>query len=212
MKNKPGVVLTLLLFCITLCHGSTAIQWGSASMGTYPLSDNYFLGITSPNEWVFGIEVIVTITPDKTKAVLQNSLKNYLTADSALLVQVGYNTPIDASLFLTSSGSFFNAYSSSGGHITEADLTIDFNDSIFLAFTMGGFNSVENTFYCYWYGWLELCYDKTGVHIVDKTVPMTTGSGIYAGTYNVVPEPSTALLALSGVALLFYNRRRTRKG
>ena len=86
-------------------------------------------------------------------------------------------------------------------------MTINLNETILVAFAFGSF--IGDDFYSAWLGWVELCYCDDGVHIVNNTVPMTTGPGIFAGTYNIIPEPSCALLTLSGVALLL-SRRRTR--
>ena len=69
------------------------------------------------------------------------------------------------------------------------------------------------------YGWVELGYDGTNVFIVNGIMGSameTTGLGIYAGTGNVfgdsaIPEPASALLAFSGVALLLRRRRKKEK-
>jgi len=53
-------------------------------------------------------------------------------------------------------------------------------------------------------------YDGEYVFVHDSAVA-SYQIGIYAGIYNVVPEPSTALLALSGVALLLRRRRQKEK-
>jgi len=59
------------------------------------------------------------------------------------------------------------------------------------------------------YGWAELVYDGTTLSLVDSAAE-TTGVGIYTGTYNEIPEPYTAGLALTGFAVMAIRRRLRR--
>ena len=59
----------------------------------------------------------------------------------------------------------------------------------------------------YFYGWVELGYKNGDIYIVNSAMELT-GLGMLAGTGTVIPEPSTALLALSGIALLLLRRRK----
>ena len=197
-----------VLFAISVCNGAT-VQWCDAVLGPHGSTANYMFGLHSTDGFIFGMEITILISPDKSEAVMQNTLKNYLAADAALLVQVDFGTPINNELFKGSSGSFFNAYTSTK-HITETDLTIKLNETIILAFAIGAVSPYDGIFYTGIYGWLELCYDDSGVRIVDDVVPMTTDSGIFAGTYTIIPEPSTSGLALAGLGLLFRRRRESR--
>ena len=86
----------------------------------------------------------------------------------------------------------------------------DFSHTVFLAFAFYQTTVFDDEIVSWWidyYGWIEFGFDGSEVYIRNSAVE-TTGQGLYAG---VVPEPSTLLLALSGVALLLCNRRRTRK-
>ncbi len=58
------------------------------------------------------------------------------------------------------------------------------------------------------YGWAALLWDGTELTLVDSAAE-TTGVGIYAGTYDAIPEPSTAGLLLVGIAAFVLRRRRT---
>jgi len=60
------------------------------------------------------------------------------------------------------------------------------------------------------YGWAALLWDGTELTLVDSAAEMS-GVGLYAGTYNAIPEPSAAGLLLVGVAALVVRRRHTRR-
>ena len=60
------------------------------------------------------------------------------------------------------------------------------------------------------YGWAALLWDGTELTLVDSAAE-TTGVGIYAGTYDAIPEPAVAGLLLVGLAVLTMRRRHTRR-
>ncbi len=57
------------------------------------------------------------------------------------------------------------------------------------------------------YGWAALRWDGAALTLVDSAAE-TTGVGIYAGTYDAIPEPATAGLLLAGIAAALLRRRR----
>ena len=59
----------------------------------------------------------------------------------------------------------------------------------------------------YVYGWASLLWDGTELTLVDSAAE-TTGVGIYAGTYDAIPEPTSAGLLLAGIAAALLRRRR----
>ena len=64
------------------------------------------------------------------------------------------------------------------------------------------------------YGWASLLWDGTELTLVDSAAE-TTGVGIYAGTYDAIPEPTSAGLLLAGIAAALLRcrpRRRSRIG
>ena len=62
----------------------------------------------------------------------------------------------------------------------------------------------------YIYGWAALLWNGTTLALVDSAAE-TTGVGIYAGTYDAIPEPTTVGLLLAGLAILAVRRRRMRR-
>ena len=57
------------------------------------------------------------------------------------------------------------------------------------------------------YGWASLLWDGTELTL-EGSAAETTGVGLYAGTYNAIPEPATAGLLLAGIAAALLRRRR----
>ena len=76
-------------------------------------------------------------------------------------------------------------------------------NTIMLAFALSRWNETGD--YIDYYGWFEMGYNGEEVYIVNSAMSEAKYGGIYAG---VIPEPSTALLALSGCALFFLRRRK----
>jgi len=186
-----------------MCHGN-AVEWGVAVFGYKGISPGiYGFGVILPTNGAgTDLEIKVTTTPWET--TLKNTLESYTLGYGIVLLQVDYNTLIDQDLLLNSSDPFFNTYGSSGERISQTDVKISLYETVYLAFAWGGLGSDL----C---GWVALTYDDTGVHLVDSAMDMTR-QGIYAGTGITVPESSTALLALSGLAVLCLRRRKRQEG
>ena len=130
-------------------------------------------------------------------------------SDDRIVVTTDYKSIINYDfLFNATDNVFFSSLYWQDTH----DLTIQWMESILLAFVLYDFN-VDYNEYCYYYGWFELTYglhEKTGINevYVSDSACDTLGRGMIAGTYNVIPEPSTTILAISGITLLFRRRRR----
>jgi len=193
--KKTLVFIAMSFVTIAVCYGG-AIYWDSATF-VHGGGNIFFLEIQEPTHGISAnADIEVTTLPNQ--AILKNNLKDYQLSYGILLLQVEYNTLIDYDLFVNSSDPFFNTYAPSGERISQTDVQIPLYETVYLAFSMSG-----------WLGWVEITYDDTGIHLGRNAMDMTW-SGIYAGTGIVVPEPSAALLALSGFSLLLL-RRRCRK-
>ena len=202
--KKVCFVCVLLLFSSTVCHGSS-VQWGVSGLGYEPTFNSDFLWVWEPD--TCSASASVKIMTSSGNAVIKNNLYLITAGYGMLLVQTEYDTLIDHSLFSNSSGSLFQAYDPLGGIISEKNVAISLYDTVFMAFAIGGIDYGTGEFIELWYGWVALTYDNQGVHVGSSAIE-TTGLGIYAGTGIVIPEPSSALLALSGLAVFLLRRRR----
>ena len=162
------------------------------------------------------------IVSDENQVILKNNgLDEYIAAWGMMALQTIYNTPIDRNLFWDPSAKFFQGYNSAGAPTSDVNLIIpkteeDLSNTVLLAFVVGYFGG-SHGYDDWWYGWIEFGYrDATGygdmeVYIVDSALSETIKQGIYAGRHAVIPEPSTALLALSGIALLLRRYRTSQE-
>lgn len=203
MRKKIYFVLMLILSVI-ICHGSV-VQWDEVSFGHW-FGNIYYLNVRTPDDGVIVFDIKVDLTTLPETAILINNLGYSTLGYGILLLQTDYNMLIDYELFTSSSGKLFQAYSPSGGAVTEANVEISLDNTIILAFVAGDYDSYDGEFWNAYYGWMEFGYtEKDGVHIVNAAINTTWYEGLRAG---VIPEPSCALLALSGVALLLRQRSR----
>ena len=192
----------MLLFSMTVCHGG-AVQWDTAGWGYDSFFNTQFLWVTAPDGG--GVGVGVEITSTYAQATIHNNLDWGTTGYAILLLQTDYNTWVDDDLFNHSFNPFFNKYTESWGVTSETNLSILLNETIIVAFAIGGLDYWSGEFLSEWYGWIEFGYTpKDGVYIANSGVE-TTGQGLYAG---VIPEPSTALLAMSGCVFMLLRRRK----
>ena len=153
----------------------------------------------------------VKVTTFGSQVILKNdSLEYFIPNWGMMLLQTTYNTFIDSTLFLDGSAKFFQGYDSKGNPTSGTNLIIpkteeDLSNTLLLAFVIGYFGG-SNGYDDWWYGWIEFGYIDGEVRILNSALEEVLRQGIRAG---VIPEPSTSLLALSGIALLL-RRRRTR--
>ena len=195
---KKTFVLGMLMFGFAINSHGGSIQWNVAQWG-YFFECDHLLAITAPDGTGTGLGV--EITSNLTQATLKNRVDVFVASYAILLLPTSHGTLIDQDLFSKTTDPFFNMYDSSGLPMSQTNLKIprtnpDLSNTFLLAFAIEG--SQNN-----WYGWIEFSYKNGEVYIENSAVE-TTGQGIYAG----VPEPSTALLWLSGCALLILRRRK----
>ena len=221
--KKLGCIFLLSLIAL-VCHGGPAVQWdiafwtgGNDSRLTIALilpspepPDPMF---PSHNVGYTHTDISKSFTPRQ--AVLNLNLLR--SSSFPLLLQTSYGTLIDHDFFHHSDDPFFQTYDpSTGGLVGETDLVIpktnkQLSNTVLLAFAFGYFDTDSSSYEAFVYGWIEFRYDGNDVFIVNSAATWDSGQGILAGTGTIVPEPSVALLALSGVALFLFQRRREKR-
>ena len=203
--KKSSIVFTLLLFT-TASHGGI-IQWNIAEW-YYDKSpfqlDEYVLEIYN------SIQFYSKVISSPEQADL-NNFRWLRTSYGCALLLTDYDTLIDYDLFANADYFFYQTSLNDpfpGDSKEFPSLVIpktedDLSNSIILAFALckGAGVGLEVDYY----GWIELGYDGEEVYILNSAMIDGMWSGIYAG---VIPEPSTALLAMSGCAILLLRRRK----
>ena len=216
MKIQMKVIVLCMLF-VSFCRGA-AVPW-DIGFGPVRYESEHAVGygfdLTAPNGDGIGFTGI-KVTKSAEEAILKNE-SNWglaLASHCMLLMETSRDVSIDYDFFFNSPGLFFQTYDYYTKEIqSETNLTIPAQESIFLAFAIAypPMPPLTTNYYVFWYGWMELVYDYNEKGVMDVFIRAsgieTTGRGIFAGTYTAVPEPSSAPLALSGVALLLRRRR-----
>ena len=213
MSRKLCFVFALL-FTVTVCRGGT-IYWDLVTWGLnhYGLPDMYLLDITTPDP--SGVTFRTDVDVDSPEQAILQRFRGGGTfaCGSSTILQVTHGTLVNHGLVSDDITGWFYQIPNENTSATP-DLMIPLTDSelsntVLLAFVLHCFdwtNLPEMEWY-YWYGWVELGYrDATGhgdmeVYIVASAM---SRDPLLAG---VIPEPSTALLALSGAVLLLRRSR-----
>ena len=197
MKKKLCLAGMLFLITVVDCYSSTVL-WNIVGWQYVP-GWNYGLGLTTPVGDGFGMSIqVITSTM---QATLVNTMEWQSAGIGIQLLLVTDGTLIDSALFSNWSGPFFQTYVPPGIPVSETDLIIHRYETVFLAFETTADYSTPS-----FYGWIAFTFEN-GIVSITSAIE-TTGQGIYAGTGTVVPEPSTALLAIVGLAALGLRRRK----
>jgi len=113
------------------------------------------------------------------------------------------DTIIDAE-FATNTTSFYSNFDPSD---LSGEIQMNHNEPFIMAFRLGGSEPSSYDIY----GWAELMYDGSDLHLLDSAAE-NDGVGIIAGQYVQVPEPSSVLLLTFGSgSILFYRRAKRRQ-
>ena len=204
MKKKPCFVL-VLLSSLAICHGAS-VQFGDfVTISSLPYLTGLSYLYMTINETGAGTALETQQLLDGSAMIINHT--EWVTLGNGLwLLEMQAGDVADYTSIFVDENIFFQSWAS-GHPFSDEPLAIPKTNSaedntVFLAFAFG-FEGNEWLDAWLRYGWIELGYDGTAVYIVNCAVE-TTGLGIIVG---VIPEPSPALLALSGLALLPRRRR-----
>jgi len=198
---KKLFFVSMLIMSATFCRGGT-IQWNVAGWGYQPDFNIHYLSLTTPIGGI-GISIDATFLPF---GILVNDLDNHTAGAAAIMLPISCGTWIDENLFNNSSDPFFNRYIPPGYPVSDTDLYIPLTNDLYSNTYLLAFVTFVGL-YDILYGWIELGYDGTDVIIVNSALN-TEGNGILAKRSSCIPEPSTALLTLSGITLFLLRRRK----
>ena len=203
--KKLSIVFTLLFFT-TASHGGI-IQWNIAEW--YYDKSPFHL-----DEYVFNINDFVEFYTKVVSSSDQANLENFrwvaLSYECTLLL-TSYGTLINYELFDSSDNFFYQTCLNFPFPVETSDFVDliipktedNLLNTIILAFALS--SGTDDGFEIKYYGWIEFGYDGEDVYILNSAMIDGMWSGIYAG---VIPEPSTALLAMSGCAFMLLRRRK----
>ena len=205
------MIMCLIALSAVLNCAASSVQWDV--IGYYPSSDGYY----------YYSDILGGISPYGGFAVyfqklVANGLGTTLSCDNDAGFFLGNNSSwwrvvdkgdvVDYNSMITPHDDYFSYYEN-GRPVGLYDIVLSRWDTVVLAFAAG----VDGYPYMLWdgapyfYGWVEIGYDGKDIFIVNSAME-TTRLGIYAGTGNVVPEPSTVLLTIMGLAAFGFRRRK----
>ena len=189
-----------LVFCLAVtCSPGATVQWPVATIFEEGFLSDYGLYVS------FGFAEDVRGTYAGYNIIAQSSLSATLSGQNwATLIsyphmwrQMNEGDLVDAASMIGNYHDYF--FCLWDGHYDDVfkPLTINQDQTVYLGFVIG-----------YMYGWVELGYDPTkgGVYVVGSAIDID-GDPIQIG---FIPEPSTALLALMGLAVFGLRRRKAR--
>ena len=184
--------LLLALMCAgTYTTKAANIIWPAVGLAGW-VSGYYMIGSDVSPIGYAGLDMLLTATAPDTATL---SAQTYTAGNVAIWFQTSLNSAVDANA-VSSASYFCNPLTGTLGSI---DVSID--QVFYIGFLLWGPDNI--------YGWASLIWDGTTLTLLDSAAE-TTGVGIFAGTYDPVPEPSAGCLLAAGLTALALRRRRRR--
>ena len=195
---KKSCLVFALIITTTVCRGAT-VDWGVAVFTQF--GDEAVLGVKSnllpePNYVHTGVFCYFIEEPWP---------KVTISAHSALLLS-------DTRWRLMQDGDWVNSSTTTPGSCDffaghgyddfawKQDIVLGYGESVYLGFVISSGSD--------FYGWVELGWDERGITVWDSAMDID-GAPIKIGS---IPEPSSAFLVLSGLAVLCLRRRKIHRG
>ncbi len=191
LSRLLSCLLGAVLFASARVYAATVV-WPGAHLTQK--TDDYYLIYTDAAGGAGGAGVFVLVEAGASDPALV--AEDATIAVGLIFYETDLGEPVDADA-VTAATPFAENLTYTMGSL---DMVVDeiFYLGFWLGDTPGGVDSI--------YGWVALVYDGTTLTLVDSAAE-TSGVGIYAGTYTPIPEPNTACLALTGLAVLVTGRR-----
>ncbi|NLL84747.1 MAG: PEP-CTERM sorting domain-containing protein [Lentisphaerae bacterium] len=202
MKSIPS--LSILVFALALNAAGAAVQWGVVSIIEFSwdgLNSDHALSVYPEGVMGGNIAGYVTTVKSSSQAILSGERGSTTASYGHMWRQLVYGDIVDQNSVMGDHGDYFFTFWD--GHYNDpvTDLIINKGEPTYLGFFIES-DAIDALF-----GWVALGYDGTKVYVIDSALE-TTGVGIYAGTYDAVPEPSVGLLLFAGATALLLRRRR----
>ena len=204
------MIMSLIILSVVQNCTASSVQWEvisyDPSQDGYEYESDTFRGRSPYGD--FAVYFQMELLPLSVTLSCDENASFFLGSNSSWWRVVYQGDVVDYNSMITPHDDYFSYYDN-GRPIGLYDIIFSRGNTVILAFAAGtdGYPFLPWNDAPYFYGWVEIGYNGQDIFIVNSAME-TTGLGIYAGTGWVVPEPSTALLAIVGLAALGLRRRK----
>jgi hypothetical protein len=198
------ILVTLVLIVRCADANAASIVWPAATFGRD--ADIYGIGSTLVEETSGCAGVAMEVLTPFISPTLTVYMEMVTLAVGHFWFETAFNAPVNAAT-VGSATPFAENFGLGGWQPIDLNINHVFYLGFWLDADGNGTPSASTDIY----GWAALLWDGTELTLVDSAAE-TTGAGIYAGTYDAIPEPTSAGLLLVGIAAALLRRKARRRG